>query len=133
MSSFKKKEIMVDENLSNILNLPVGSNVSFADITKKVYDYVKVNKLKRPGSPEGRDKQGYKAQETQFCFKCGSRLVANSNAVLSVIDQIRVVEPEITAGARGAEIYRCALVIIYNAVVDCNETAAAREIDGSGL
>jgi|YelNatPaOPRAMG01_1025707.scaffolds.fasta_scaffold11231_4 ribosomal protein L40E len=69
MNSFTKKDIMVDENLSKILDVPPGSYVSFADVTRKVYNYIKVNNLVRRVEEEGLEKEGWK-----FCFRCGARL-----------------------------------------------------------
>ncbi|MBS7644951.1 MAG: zinc-ribbon domain-containing protein [Candidatus Bathyarchaeia archaeon] len=69
MSDFTRKDIMVDENLSRILNVPVGSYVSFADVTKKVYSYIKVNNLIRRVEEEGRG-----GGTGKFCFKCGAGL-----------------------------------------------------------
>ena len=41
MSTFVKKNIVVDENLSKILGYEKGRLISYAEITKGIYDYVK--------------------------------------------------------------------------------------------
>lgn len=67
MNSFTRKDILVDENLSKILEVPAGSYVSFAEVTKKVYEYIKVNDLRK--------REGKKQLRTsKFCFQCGAKL-----------------------------------------------------------
>jgi len=77
MSSFTEKQIKVDTNLSKILNVPKGSYVSFADVTKKVYDYVKMNNLRIP-SIKTQSRQKNNELTPRFCFNCGSVLDSNS-------------------------------------------------------
>ncbi|MEM2122782.1 MAG: zinc-ribbon domain-containing protein [Candidatus Bathyarchaeia archaeon] len=60
---------MVDENLSKILDVTPGSYVSFADVTKKVYNYIKVNNLIKRVEEEKQVREAGK-----FCFKCGAKL-----------------------------------------------------------
>lgn len=60
---------MVDENLSKILEVPVGSYVSFAEVTKKVYEYIKVNGLRK--SVEDRRRRRV---TSRFCLYCGARI-----------------------------------------------------------
>ncbi|MGC8850219.1 MAG: zinc-ribbon domain-containing protein [Candidatus Bathyarchaeia archaeon] len=60
---------MVDENLSKILDVPAGSYVSFADVTKKVYSYIKVNNLVKRVEEERQE-----GRAAKFCFKCGAEL-----------------------------------------------------------
>ena len=67
MNSFTRKDILVDENLSKILEVPAGSYVSFAEVTKKVYEYIKVNDLRKR-----EDKK--QLRTNKFCFQCGAKL-----------------------------------------------------------
>ncbi len=78
MSNFKRKEIMVDENLSSILNVPIGSHISFAELTKKVYDYINVQNLRIGPTLKARSRRKREAKKPRFCFKCGSELSPNS-------------------------------------------------------
>jgi hypothetical protein len=77
MSNFTKKQIKVDSNLSKILNVPIESYVSFADITKKVYEYIKVNNLRILSTKI--DSSHEKPSVTpRFCFTCGFGLERNA-------------------------------------------------------
>ncbi|MEM4245672.1 MAG: zinc-ribbon domain-containing protein [Candidatus Bathyarchaeia archaeon] len=68
MSTFVKKNIVVDENLSRILGYEKGRLVSYAEITKGIYDYIKDHDLRKEEAPAVKEERG------RFCFNCGAQL-----------------------------------------------------------
>ena len=67
MSSFVKKVVKVDENLSKVIGIKKGILVSYAEITKGVYDYIKKNNLKA-------DREKPTPSKKIYCFKCGAEI-----------------------------------------------------------
>jgi chromatin remodeling complex protein RSC6 len=68
MSSFNKKTIIVDENLSKIVGVSEGTLVSYSEIAKGIHEYIKMHNLKK--KQEKTEKKKYK-----FCFKCGAQIL----------------------------------------------------------
>ena len=66
MSTFTKKMIYVDENLSKVIGYNISELVSYSEITKGIYEYIKKNDLKKEP-----DK---KKLTEKFCFNCGNKL-----------------------------------------------------------
>ena len=65
MSSFVKKSVKVDSNLSKVIGMRKGALVSYAEITKGIYDYIKNNDLKvQEGKPVS-------SRSKRYCFRCG--------------------------------------------------------------
>jgi len=74
MSTFAKKMIVVDENLSRILGVQKGALTSYAEITKGIYDYVKERNLRKGEQPSERAEK----EKQKFCFTCGMKLPARA-------------------------------------------------------
>ena len=72
MSSFVKKNIIVDDELANILGFEKGRLISYAEVTKGIYDYIKEHNLKR------NEKSTQKAAKDRFCYKCGTMILAQA-------------------------------------------------------
>lgn len=71
MRTLDKKTVIVDENLSKVIGVEVGSLVSYAEVAKGLHEYIKAHNLKKePEKKEGR-KRGIRQK---FCFKCGAKL-----------------------------------------------------------
>ena len=78
MSVFTRKEIKVDEKLSNMFGFPIGAQVSYSDLTKKLYDYINSNQLRMTSQSQRKGEQQTSIIAQQFCFNCGSRLPMGS-------------------------------------------------------
>ena len=78
MSGFTRKEIKVDEKLSSIFGIPIDERVSYADLTKKLYDYINSNQLRITDQSQRKGEQQTSIIAQQFCFNCGSRLPLDS-------------------------------------------------------
>jgi hypothetical protein len=69
MSSFVKKIVKVDDNLSKVIGVKKGAMVSYAEITKGVYDYIKNHGLKV--SDKGEELERSVTPKRRYCFRCG--------------------------------------------------------------
>ncbi len=67
MSNISKKTIIVDENLSKIIGVEVGTLVSYSEIAKGIHEYIKAHNLKK--KTEKTEKR-----KSKFCFRCGAQL-----------------------------------------------------------
>lgn len=67
-----KRVIKVDDNLSKVIGVRKGSLVSYAEITKGIYDYIKNHDLKVSGKLEEAEKPVTATR--RYCFRCGMEL-----------------------------------------------------------
>ena len=73
MSSFAKKNIIVDGNLSRILGYEEGRLVSYAEITKGIYDYIKDHNLRKEEQTPAKT-----AKKDRYCFNCGAKVLSKA-------------------------------------------------------
>ncbi len=73
MSSFAKKNIIVDGYLSRILGYQEGSLVSYAEITKGIYDYIKDHHLRKEEEPPAKT-----TKKDRYCFNCGAKVLSKA-------------------------------------------------------
>lgn len=71
MRTLDKKTVIVDENLSKIIGVEVGSLVSYAEVARGLHEYIKTHNLRKEPEKKERKKRG---ASQKFCFKCGAGL-----------------------------------------------------------